>query len=235
MQFLKRWLAGAILNVPILLVATSLPRADVPISVTWPDLGAEMRAFDAPETKPVPWGPHVINAAWGEGRGGPERNGGWLDRNWEWVDYLDRSADYTTHEWLAHRGIWYEVYGNNEYQETIHFHEDGAKRLFWDNGIARDMNGERVLSEDYNMSVPSWAKAIGWNAYIVCNNAPRWSAVINYVWLVQRQRRVSLRHWPGDDARPEALDVHDRLSQTHAGPGRTRNGRGVRGRRRAVR
>ena len=98
-----------------------------------------VRAFDDPEAKPVSWWPHVVNAAWGEGRGGPERNGGWLDQNWELVDYLDRSADYTTHEYLTHRGIWYEVYGSNEYQETIHFHEEGAKELFWDNGIARDM------------------------------------------------------------------------------------------------
>ena len=79
----------------------------------------------------------------GGGGGGPERNGGWLDRHWELVDYLDRSADYTTHDWLKHRGIWYEVYGSNEYQETIHFHEQGAKRLFWNDGIARDMDDKR--------------------------------------------------------------------------------------------
>ena len=161
----------------------ALPDADEQVSVTLPDFGAELRAFDEPDGKAVGWWPHIINAGWGGGRGGPERNGGWLDKNWILIDYLDRSADYTTHEYLKHRGIWYEVYGSNEYQETIHFHEDGARELLWDNGIARDMNGERVLSQHYNMKVDWWAERIGWNAYIVCNNAPRWWAIINYDWL----------------------------------------------------
>jgi len=160
-----------------------LPRANKQVSVILPDFGAEVRTFDEPDKKPVKWWPHVINAAWGDGRGGPERRGGWLDNNWKLVDYIDRTADYTTHEYLRHRGIWYEVYGSNEYQETIHFREDGARKLFWDNGIARDMNGERVLSQHYNVKVKWWAERVGWNAYIVCNNAPRWSAVINYDWL----------------------------------------------------
>lgn len=160
-----------------------LPRSAEPIEVKLPDVGAELRRFDAPERDPLPWWPHVVNAGWGGGRGGPERNGGWLDRHWPLVDYIDRSADYTTHEYLTHRGIWYEVYGSNEYQETIHFHEQGARKLFWDNGIAQDMYGQRVLSADYNMSVPWWAEKIGWEAFITCNNAPRWWAVIDYDWL----------------------------------------------------
>jgi hypothetical protein len=164
-------------------LAADLPRSAEPIQVKLPDFGAELRRFDAPEREPLAWWPHVINAGWGGGRGGPERNGGWLDRHWPLVDYIDRSADYTTHEYLTHRGIWYEVYGSNEYQETIHFHESGARKLFWDNGIARDMAGQRVLSADYNMSVPWWAKSIGWEAFITCNNAPRWWAVIDYDWL----------------------------------------------------
>ena len=160
-----------------------LPDADEPVSVILPDFGAELRAFDEIDGKAVEWWPHIINAGWGGGRGGPERNGGWLDKNWMLIDYLDRSADYTTHEYLKHRGIWYEVYGSNEYQETIHFNEEGARELLWQNGIARDMNGERVLSQYYNMEVDWWAESIGWNAYIVCNNAPRWWAMINYDWL----------------------------------------------------
>ena len=40
-----------------------------------------------------------------------------------------------------------------------------------------------MLSKHYNMKVESWAKQAGFNAFIVCNNAPRWSAVINYDWL----------------------------------------------------
>ena len=183
MRFLKRFLFGLYLALTPAAIAATLPEADEPVTVALPDFGADLRAFDDPQEKLVAWWPHVVNAAWGDGRGGPERNGGWLDHNWELVDYVDRSADYTTHEWLTHRGIWYEVYGSNEYQETIHFHEEGAKRLFWDNGIARDMDGERVLSEHYNTSVPWWKEKIGWDAYIVCNNAPRWSAVIDYDWL----------------------------------------------------
>jgi len=164
---------------------TAGPVADVgdPVTVTLPDFGAEVRAFRDPEAKPISWWPHVVNAAWGDGRGGPERNGGWLDENWPLVDCIDRSADYTTHEYLTNRGIWYEVYGHNEYQETIHFHEEGAKALLWDNGIAQDMNGERVLSQHYNTSVAWWNERVGWDAYIVCANSPRWWAVINYDWL----------------------------------------------------
>jgi len=84
-----------------------------PVTVTLPDFGAEVRDFHDPEANPIRWWPHVVNAAWGDGRGGPERNGGWLDENWPLVDYLDRSADYTTHEYLTHRGIWHEVYGHS--------------------------------------------------------------------------------------------------------------------------
>ena len=160
-----------------------LPSAGEQVSVTLPDFGAELREFDEPDRKPVSWWPYVINAGWGGGRGGPERKGGWLDENWRLLDYVDRSGDYTTHGYLTHRGIWYEVYGSNEYQETIHFHEEGARKLLWDNGIARDMDGERVLSEHYNTKVKWWADKVGWDAYIVCNNSPRWWAVINYDWL----------------------------------------------------
>ena len=60
---------------------------------------------------------------------------------------------------------------------------DGAKELLWENGVAQDMLGDRVLSPHYNTSVDSWNKRVGWDAYIVCANAPRWWAVINYDWL----------------------------------------------------
>ncbi|MBD3293436.1 MAG: hypothetical protein GF393_10965, partial [Armatimonadia bacterium] len=102
---------------------------------------------------------------------------------WILCDYLDRSGDYVSHEWLKHRGIPYEVYGYNEYQETIHFHEEQALPLFRDNGIARDYHDELVMSSHYNLTVESWAARADYNAYIVCNNAPRWSSVINYDWL----------------------------------------------------
>ncbi|NOZ20943.1 MAG: hypothetical protein GXP25_07610 [Planctomycetes bacterium] len=150
------------------------------IKIVLPDYGKDLRVFNAPIKEPVHWTQFVVNAGWGGGGGGRERMGGWIDRHFPLIDYVDRSADYTSHAWLKHHGIWHEVYGSNEYQETIHFHEEGAKKLFWNNGIARDMNGERVLSSHYNTSVEWWKKKIGWDAFIVCNNAPRWWSVINY-------------------------------------------------------
>jgi hypothetical protein len=180
---LARWYAIFVALLPLPLSAAVPPRAAERVTVRLPDIGAELRAFEEPTVHPVPWWPHVVNAGWGGGRGGPERNGGWLDKHWELLDYVDRSGDYTTHEYLDHRGIWYEVYGSNEYQETIHFHETGARKLFWDNGIAQDVTGRRVLSADYNLSVPWWAEKVGWEAFITCNNAPRWWAVIDYDWL----------------------------------------------------
>ena len=177
------WYALLLALIPLPLSAAVPPQAAEPVAVTLPDVGADLRAFDEPAMHPVPWWPHVVNAGWGGGRGGPERNGGWLDKHWELLDYVDRSGDYTTHEYLEHRGIWYEVYGSNEYQESIHFHETGARKLFWNNGIAQDMTGRRVLSAHYNMSVPWWAEKVGWEAFITCSNAPRWQAVIDYDWL----------------------------------------------------
>ena len=160
-----------------------IPKAGEPISVVLPDYASDVYAFDTPEREVTSWWPHAVNAAWGGGSGGTERKGGWIDQHWMLVDYLDRSQDYASHEYLRHRGIWHDVSGSNEYQETIGFHEEGTKKLLWDNGVARDMYSKRVLSEQYNTSVPWWADQIGWNAYIVCNNAPRWSSIINYDWL----------------------------------------------------
>ena len=42
-----------------------------------------------------------------------------------------------------------------------------------------------MLSKHYNMAVESWAQMAGFNAFIVCNNGPRWSAVINYDGLTR--------------------------------------------------
>ncbi len=57
--------------------------------MTLPDVGAELRALDEPAARPVPWWPHILNAGWGGGRGGPERTGGWLDKHWELLDYVE--------------------------------------------------------------------------------------------------------------------------------------------------
>jgi len=161
--------------------ALDLPPSDEQPQVILPDYGAELRAFNYPDKHPISWHEFMLNAGYGEGRGGPSRQPGkWFDQNWMLCDYLDRSGDYISHDYLKHRGIPYEVYGSNEYQETIHFHESLALPLFRDNGIARDYNNELVMSQHYNLTVESWAKSNDFNAYIVCNNAPRWSAVINY-------------------------------------------------------
>ena len=100
MWFLRHVLFGLYLSLTPMLTAATLPEADEPVVVTLPDFGAELRSFDDPLATPVAWWPHVVNAAWGDGRGGPERNGGWLEKNWELVDYLDRSA-VIDHDWLT--------------------------------------------------------------------------------------------------------------------------------------
>ncbi len=169
-------LALLLLSWSALADAAPLPRETQPAQPVLPDL-TQVRDF---QTQPVSWWPYVINAGWGGGRGGPERLEGWTADNWLLLDVLDRSGDFTSNDWLTHRGIWYEVYGHNEYQETIHFVLDGAKKLFWDNGFAQDYKGDRVLSPEYNNSQQWWKDRVGWDAYIVCNNAPRWSAVIDY-------------------------------------------------------
>ncbi|MEA3403046.1 MAG: hypothetical protein U9R79_17525 [Armatimonadota bacterium] len=164
--------------------AVELPVADEEPQVVLPDYAAELRAFDYIDQHPISWHSFMVNAGYGEGRGGPDRQPGrWFDENWILCDYLDRTGDYASHQYLRHRGIPFEVYGYNEYQETIHFHEDQALPLFRDNGIARDYNDELVMSSHYNLTVESWAAKQDFNAYIVCNNAPRWSSVINYDWL----------------------------------------------------
>ena len=160
--------------------AASLPRAREPLQIRPRPFWEEVRAFDDPVSRPVAWTTFVVNAGFGGGRGASERWKGWIAEHWQLLDYMDRSGDYASHHWLKHRGIWFEIYGCNEYQETIHFHERGAKALFWDNGIARDQDGERVLCPEYNTRVAGWAKSHDWDAYIACNNAPRWSALINY-------------------------------------------------------
>ncbi len=94
------WNAVFLALIPLPLLAAAPPRAAERVAVTLTDIGAELRTFEAPGTHPVPWWPHVVNAGWGGGRGGPERNGGWLDKHWELLDYVDRSGDYTTHDYL---------------------------------------------------------------------------------------------------------------------------------------
>ncbi len=97
MNVIRCTAVGMILATSSFLRAGVPPRANQHVTVKLPNYGSELRAFDAPRQHPVAWWPHVVNAGWGGGGGGGERIGGWLDRNWQLVDYLDRSGDYTTH------------------------------------------------------------------------------------------------------------------------------------------
>ena len=94
------------------------------MEVVLPDYLQELRAFEA---EPPDWNEGILNA----GRGTYKNYGylhldHWLQGNWIFVDYFDRSYRYSSHEWLAHRGIFYEATGFNEYQESRHFREEGA-------------------------------------------------------------------------------------------------------------
>ena len=203
MRTLALLLAVALL---LCLPATALDKADEKPTLVLPNLAKDVPAFRA---EPIGWNMDIVNA--GQGGGGPdqgERKDGFFNEHWLYYDYVDRCSDYSTHDYLNHRGIRYERYGSNEYQETIHFLEDGAKKFFWDNGIARDIEDDRVLSQHYNRK-SGWRG--GFDAYIMCNNAPRWASVLNY------------------DLLPSPL-LGDSFSQDNIGGPTTRVGTGSRGR-----
>jgi hypothetical protein len=46
--------------IPQPLSAAVPPRGAERVAVTWPDIEAELRAFEEPATHPVPWWPHVV-------------------------------------------------------------------------------------------------------------------------------------------------------------------------------
>ena len=162
--------------------SAQIPRSHEAPRLVLPNYAREVPAFSAESRQPIGWHSYLVNAGFGGGNA-RECRGGFLDRHWQLVDCVDRTAHYSAHGYLKHRGIVFDVYGHNEYQETIHFYEDATRELLWDNGVAQDLDGKRVMDPVFNLSKPKWAKMSTFNAYIVCNNAPRWSAIIDYDWL----------------------------------------------------
>ena len=157
------------------LLATALSVASVlpegaPVQTRPPDVAAELRAF-APS--PPGWSDDVVVAVLGGGTiAQEERRNGWLapPENWQLVDYADRAYNYTTHGWLAHRGIYAEHYGYNEYQETIHMTSAGALALLGERGLARGPLGELVIE-----TLPGLGRA-----YIADPIEPRWWSILAY-------------------------------------------------------
>jgi len=157
------------------LLATALSAAAVlpegaPVETRVPDVAAELREF-APS--PPAWSDDVVDAVLGGGTiAQEERRSGWLApaENWELVDYVDRAYNYTTHGWLAHRGIYAEHYGYNEFQETIHMTTGGALALLGERGLARGPMGELVIE-----TLPGLDRA-----FIADPIEPRWSAILAY-------------------------------------------------------
>ncbi|MCP4006391.1 MAG: hypothetical protein GY725_19605 [bacterium] len=191
-------------------LAEPLPRGPA-VEIELPDYLTEVREF---RSSPPAWNETIVNAASGHGTGaGATRETGWWrdPDNWLLIDYVDRSGNLTTHQYLETRGIFAEIYGNNEYQETIHFHEDAALKLFGENGIARGIGNEKVIDPHHNLRVKRWTKKQKWNAWITDNKAPRWSAVINYDWLTSPL-------------------FGDSISQDNIGGATSRIGEGARGR-----
>ncbi|MFI5315071.1 MAG: beta-galactosidase trimerization domain-containing protein [Myxococcota bacterium] len=153
-----------------LAVATALPEG-APVETREPDVAAELRAFSA---SPPAWSADVVNAVLGEGPiAQRERQAGWLSEpeNWELVDFVERASNYSTHGWLARRGIASEHYGYNEYQETIALRPEGALALFGERGLARGPLGELMI--DPNKEPPG-------SAFIADPLEPRWAAVLAY-------------------------------------------------------
>ncbi|HXZ84678.1 MAG TPA: beta-galactosidase trimerization domain-containing protein, partial [Myxococcota bacterium] len=154
------------------LLATALSAASVlpagtPVETRAPDVAAELREF-APS--PPGWSADVVDAVLGHGSiAQEERRSGWLAQpeNWELVDYVDRAYNYTTHGWLAHRGIAAEHYGYNEFQETM---SQGALALLGERGLARGPMGE-LLTVKY----PTTGRG-----FVADPLEPRWSAILAY-------------------------------------------------------
>ncbi len=137
-----------------------------------PDVAAELRDF---EPSPPAWSADVVNALYGEGPiAVEERRSGWLSSpaRWELVDYVDRAFNYQTQGWLARRGIAAELYGYNEFQETLAMRPEGALEHFGERGLARGLFGELVI--DPNLGPPPrWG-------LIADPLEPRWAAVLGY-------------------------------------------------------
>ncbi|HTO52592.1 MAG TPA: hypothetical protein VMR50_04325 [Myxococcota bacterium] len=169
MPLRSAFVAGALSVLSPLAQAPSLPEG-APVEGRPPDLAAELRVAASPPA----WSADVVNAVMGEGvTAQTERQSGWLApaERWLAVDYVDRAFNYASHGWLAHRGIAFEHYGFNEYQETIHLRPETAVALFGERGLARGPMGELVIDPIQTMSG---------HAYMADPIEPRWAAVLGY-------------------------------------------------------
>jgi len=150
-----------------------LPRGPE-VVVTLPDTIAELRAFRA---EPPEWNKDIVNSASGD-------RDGWFKEHWLLVDYTDRSQPLGNFRWLKNRGIRFDGQYNDEYQESLHFSEEGALALFRENGIARSYENGLVMTGGYHIGSKEWTDRAGMrNAYYMNPNAPRWGALLQYGWV----------------------------------------------------
>jgi hypothetical protein len=157
-------LAGALAAV------TALPEG-APVERREPDVAAELRAFSL---APPAWSADVVNAVLGYGTNAQvARQEGWLatPENWLQVDYMDRASSYTTHGWLARRGIPEEHDGYAEYQESFQLGAEAAIELLGERGLARGPMGELVIDP---------LEGLAHRAYITDPLEPRWAALLAY-------------------------------------------------------
>lgn len=157
-------LAGALAAV------TALPEGP-PVETREPDVAAELRAFSA---SPPAWSADVVNAIVGHGvHAQPERQQGWLatPEHWLQIDSMDRAANFTTHGWLARRGIAEEHYGFAEYQESFSLLTEPALELLGERGLARGPMGELVIDP---------LEGLAHRAFITDPVEPRWAALLAY-------------------------------------------------------
>ena len=165
---------AAALSSPVL-----LPLAE-PVEIGFPDYAATVQGFQA---RPPAWNEGLVNVGWGAAKGHLGRRDGWLRKHWVWLDAVDRSADSPSFGFLEQRGIFYDVYGYNEYQETIFFREEGALALLKDHGgIARAANGELLLHRRFSTDEQKQIFNRG-NVYLMDHLDSRWSAIVGYDWL----------------------------------------------------
>ncbi len=170
------WLAAT-----VALTAGSEWPAGSPVEVVFPDYGEAVREFEA---DPPAWNRTLVNVGWGTGRGAPERRDGWYRKHWLWIDSVDRSGSTATNDFLEHRGIFRDWSGPNEYQETLHFREEGALGLLVEHGgLVRDRQNRPVLHPKFNLGSAAWSKRADYDVYLASHTAPRWHAISNYDWV----------------------------------------------------
>ncbi|MED5261934.1 MAG: hypothetical protein VX574_06015, partial [Myxococcota bacterium] len=175
-MFSTLWLAATV----ALSAAPEWP-AGSPVEVVFPDYGKAVREFEA---NPPEWNRTLVNVGWGTGRGAPERRDGWYRKHWLWIDSVDRSGSTATNDFLEHRGIFRDWSGPNEYQETLHFREEGALELLVEHGgLVRDRQNRPVLHRKFNLGSPAWSKRADYDVYMASHTAPRWHAISNYDWV----------------------------------------------------